>query len=137
MQMVFCDDVVWYYDLIVLDEVESKLTQINSNETFKNSARNNYDYLNEITNTSLAHKGNIRSMDGDLGARALYFLEKYGNTCNIINKMGFNKFKLLLTPDKSYFEGQIWEALSNNLSIVIPTMSAGYANLISLQITSK
>ena len=42
-----------------------------------------------------------------------------------------------ITPNRNYYESQIYKALDNNKNIVIPTMSAGYANQIYDEITTK
>ena len=99
------------YDLIIVDELESILKQFSSEETFKDRARSTYDFLNEVIKSSIANKGKIISMDGDLGCRAMHFLKPYGKTKNIINKINFNTFKMSITPNRNYYESQIFKAL--------------------------
>jgi hypothetical protein len=125
------------FDLIVLDEVESILKQFSSEETFKNTARETYDYFHQIIRTSIRNGGKIVSMDGDLGNRAMHFLGTYGRMTNLINRINFNTFKLQITSDRNHYENQIFESLSKGQNIVIPTMSAGYANQLHTDILQK
>ena len=133
----FIDDTVPVYDLIVLDELESVLKQLNSEETFKDRARTTYEFMNQIIKSSIINGGKVISMDGDLGSRAMHFLNTWGNSTNIINTIKFNTFKMVITSRRNYYEKCIFEALENKRNIVIPTMSAGYANQIYKAITAK
>ena len=76
-------------------------------------------------------------MDGDLGNRAMHFLSKFGKIKNIINRINFNDFHMKFTIDRDYYETQISQALDASKIIVIPTMSAGYANPIYSDIAGK
>ena len=111
--------------------------KVSSEETFKNTARETYDYFHQLIRTSVRNGGKIVSMDGDLGNRAMHFLHKYGKMSNLINKINFNTFHLKLTTDLSYYENQIFEALSEGKNIVVPTMSAVYANQLQTTISEK
>ena len=133
----FIEDAVPVYDLIILDELESILKQFNSVETFKDRSIITFGFLDLIIKSSIDNKGRIISMDGDLGSRAMHFLNKYGNAINIINTVKFNTFNLSITSKISYVESQIFEALDQKKNIVIPSMSAGFANQIFSEITEK
>ena len=76
-------------------------------------------------------------MDGDLGNRAMHFLTKFGRMKNIINRINFNDFHMKFTIDRDYYESNIFQALDAGKNIVIPTMSAGYANQIYSDIADK
>ena len=134
---IFNEDTVPIYDLIILDEIESILKQFNSIETFKNKSRNTFEFIDEIIKSSVLNGGKIISMDGDLGNRTVNFLKDYGNMINIINNVNFNSFKLNITSNLDYFENCIFLALDANKNIVIPTMSAGYANQIYTTIKDR
>ena len=96
LQSPFLDDLVPVYDLIILDEVESILKQFSSEETFKDRARSTFEFLQHIIYASLNDCGKIISMDGDLGNRAMHFLNKFGTLKNIINRINFNDFHMTI-----------------------------------------
>ena len=131
------EDTAPTYDLIVLDEIESLLKQFNSTETFKNNARHSMLFLDEIIKASLRNKAKIISMDGDLSHRGMFFVEKYGQPLNIINNINFNNSKLLITANRNSFINDIFSSLNEHKNIVIPTMSAKYANYLFQTITSE
>ena len=41
-----------------------------------------------------------------------------------------------ITPNRNYYESQMFKALDNKKNMVIPTMSAGYANQLYEDITA-
>ena len=56
---------------------------------------------------------------------------------NLINRINFNTFHLKLTTDLNYYENQIFKALSEGKNIVVPTMSAVYANQLQTTTSEK
>ena len=117
------DSNVPYYDLIIIDEIESILNQFSSSETFHGLAKETYYYLDAIIRASVKKNGKIMSFDGDMDLRSYSFLENYGKTLNIVNDVNFNNRKLVINPNRCQFENVMFEKLDNDKKIVLVSMT--------------
>lgn len=117
------DSNVPYYDLIIIDEIESILNQFSSNDTFHGLAKETFNYLDAIIKTSIKKNGKIMSFDGDMDLRSYQFLGNYGKTLNIVNDINFNDKTLIINPNRCQFEDSLYSKLDQDKKIVLVSMT--------------
>jgi len=116
------DDSVPTYDLIIGDEIESILNQFSSS-TFKNNARNTFDYMSAIISTSLINNGKFITLDGDLSDRTYTFTNFFGESTNIINQFIPEKGNLNIHINRENFTNILYHKLDLNKKVVIISMT--------------
>ena len=131
------DSNVPYYDLIIIDEIESILNQFSSTETFHGLAKETYYYLDAIIRASVKKNGKIMSFDGDMDLRSYSFLENYGKTLNIVNDVNFNERTLIINPNRHQFEDLMFEKLDEDKKIVLVSMTETDAIKYSIEFKKK
>ena len=107
------------FDLIVVDEIESILSQFSS-PTFKNESKTTYNYLTEL----LKSAKKCIFLDGDICDRGYSFINSISeNQINILNVVKFNKKIYNIVNDRDYFINDIIDKLNNNNKIVVVCQS--------------
>jgi hypothetical protein len=120
------------YDLVIIDEIESILSQFNS-PTFKMESREIFIYLQEIINNSKK----LITLDGDISNRTYNFISNFGESINIVNLCKFDKKIFNIVDDTSYFENKIIESIDANLKIAIVSQSRKKAEDIGNMLLKK
>ena len=131
------DSNVPYYELIIIDEIESILNQFSSTETFHGLAKETYYYLDAIIRASINKNGKIMSFDGDMNLRSYSFLENYGKSLNIVNDVSFNERSLIINPNRHQFEDLMFEKLDEDKKIVLVSMTETDAIKYSIEFKKK
>lgn len=111
------------YDLIMIDEIESILSQFSSPHFKRNSIKMTFDYIYEIIQQSIKKGGKIISLDGDMNNRSYDFLKQFGQSINLQNTVNFNKYHLDIIDDEKLYFQSIYKALDSDKKIVVVTMS--------------
>ena len=106
------------YDLIIIDEVESILSQFNS-PTFKGKSKETFNFLEEIIKNS--HK--LITLDGDISNRTYNFIKSFGDSINIINTAQKNQRIFYIVDDKEIFNNKLFQALEEKNKIVVVSQS--------------
>jgi len=122
-----------YYNLVIVDEVESVLNHFNS-KTFKGNNENIYNDLYYI----LENADKIITLDGDLNQRALNYVSNFGQMTIINNEYNVNEREFNFISDEELFLTKlihdIREAKKENKKIALCSMSKSetikYNNLI-------
>ncbi|CAM9745171.1 unnamed protein product, partial [Ectocarpus fasciculatus] len=120
------------YDLVIIDEVESVLNQFNSN-TFKGKSKQAFNFMMYIIKASTK----IITLDGGMSNKTYDFINNFGTSINIVNKVQFNKKKYIINNDKIEFTNMIDTDIANNLNIVIVSMSASLCQWYQTYISEK
>jgi len=107
------------YDLVIIDEVESILSQFNS-PTFKGNSKTCFEYIEGI----LENSKKIITLDGDLGQKTYQFINAFGASVRIENTIKFNPKNYIITDDRNEYSQQILKDIKDKKKIVIVSMSA-------------
>ena len=125
------DEIMEYptYDLIIIDEVESVLSQFNS-PTFDGNSKEAFQFVENV----LINSKKILALDGDIGNRTYNFLNNFGKTIDIVNEIKLNKRDFKITENRVFFNDKILDDMKNNLKIALVSMSSNecekYKNII-------
>jgi len=111
------------YDLVIIDEVESILSQFNST-TFKGLSKESFEYIEGI----LYNSKKIITLDGDLGQRTYKYIKSFGKCLNVVNTVKKNQKIFDITDDYEKYKTSIKKDILNGLKIVIVSMSSGKCN---------
>jgi len=128
------DDVIEYpsYDLIIIDEVESVLSQFNS-PTFNGHSKEAFNFVENV----LINSKKILALDGDIGNRTYNFLNNFGQTIDIVNDIKLNKRDFKITEDREKYINLILDDLSKDLKIAIVSMSSNECECFKNKIEEK
>lgn len=109
-----------FYDLVVIDEIESVLNQFNSNTIDKHS-RTTFNFLQAI----IKHSNKLITLDGDLSNRGFKFISSFeGSSINIINTTLKESKDINIIFDEAKFYNQIKADVLNNIKIVVACQSS-------------
>jgi len=120
------------YDLVIIDEIESILSQFNST-TFKGKSKECFELVSAIIKNSKK----LITLDGDVGNRTYNFIQEMGNSINIINTIKKNKRHYILTKNREKYNADILLDILDNKKIVIVSMSSKKCKEYYDLITSK
>ena len=120
------------YDIVIIDECESILSQFNSS-TMRGRSKDCFDLMTAIIKNSKK----LICLDGDLGNRTYNFINYFGKSININNNIQINKKHFLFTKDKNKYTEEILKDLEDNKKIVIVSMSSKKCKEFYDLITSK
>lgn len=112
------------YDLIILDETESILNHFNSDTV--DEKENTYDLFKAILHNSKK----ILCLDGDLSFRSIDIIKHFGNNKVLHNTVKKNKKHYTFIQDKTHYETQLDNELSENKNIVLVSLSKKHAEKI-------
>ena len=102
------------YDLVIIDEIESVLSQFNS-PTFNGKSKDTFILLEEIINNSKK----LITLDGDTSNRTYNYINNFGNSINIINTIKKNPKTFLIINEYNNFCNEIFKELDENKKIAI------------------
>ena len=120
------------YDLIIIDEIESVLSQFNS-PTFKGKSKETFNFLEEIINNSKK----LITLDGDTSNRTYNFIKIFGESINITNVAQKNNRIFNIIDDNDTFNNKIFKALDEKNKIVIVSQSRVQADVMYNLVHSK
>jgi hypothetical protein len=122
-----------YYDLVIMDESESILSQFNS-PTFKGDSRQCFNIFYNI----LSHqKTKIIALDGDLDYRSYEFYKQLGKSINIRNVFKNNKKIYKFIDDEEDFNKNIFSDIEKKIKISVASMSSSYIERLEYHINSN
>jgi hypothetical protein len=107
------------YDLVLIDEIESILSHFNS-PTFKGNSKTCFNFINNI----LCNSTKVITLDGDMGNRTYKFIERFGNSINVVNDITFDTKKFIIDEKEEHFYNEIKKDLKQNKKIVVVSMSS-------------
>ena len=107
------------YDLVIIDEIESILSQFNS-PTFKGNSKDCFNYIEGILHNS----SRIIALDGDLGDRSYSYIKSFGEAICIENQIKINKKDFFITDDRDKYGKAIETDIAEGKKIVIVSMSS-------------
>ena len=122
--------IIPYYDLVIIDEVESILSHFSST-TFNGESKHVFEFLCDI----IKNCDRLIVMDGDFSNRSYEFIKDFGKSMIIENTYNNNNKEFFITPNKQKFYSEITRFLSENKRIVIASMSSGQADFYNSRIT--
>ena len=123
-----------HYDLVIMDESESILSQFSSNSTFKGLNKRSFNIFNKI----LSHpKTKIIALDGDLGERSYNYFNLLGNSINIKNTFKNESKTYSFIEDEELFNNNIISDLEKKIKVSVASMSARYLERLQSFILSK
>lgn len=120
------------FDLVIIDEVESVLSQFNSS-TFKGYANESFKYLEEIINNSKK----LITLDGDTSNRTYNFINSFGGSINIINNVKFNNKIFNVIDNNEIFRNEIYKSLDENKKIVVVCQPAKGAESLKMDLVAR
>ena len=120
------------YDLIIIDEIESVLSQFNS-PTFKGRSKDTFYFLEEIIKNSKK----LITLDGDTANRTYNFIKNFGNNINIVNTVQKNQKIFNIIDNNKIFDDKLYESLDKNNKIVIVSQSRIKAEDYNILISKK
>jgi hypothetical protein len=113
------------YDLIIIDEIESVLMQFFS-ETFKNKSAEAFEFVKNV----IFNSSKVLTLDGDLGNRAIEFVESFGRSINIRNEIQLNLREFVLSENEDYFLGEIEREYKEGKKCAVVSMTAKHCESI-------
>jgi hypothetical protein len=133
-KLFYNNDHLNYYDLIIMDECESILSQFSSNQTFKGMSKRAFNIFNKI----LSHnKSKIIALDGDIGDRSYDYFKLLGNSINIKNTFKNESKTYNIIEDEDIFNNNIISDLKNKIKVSVASMSSSYINRLEDYIKSN
>ena len=125
-------DEIKFYDLIIIDEVESILNQFSST-TLGDKKKETFQLLDNLLFTA----NKIITLDGDMDNRTYDYISNYGNMLNIKNDFITHTKKIHLMKNINNFRNMIYEDLNNNKRIAIASMSSNEVEKINIELTNR
>jgi hypothetical protein len=119
------------YDLVVLDEIESILSSVDS-ETHRGKNKNNFNMLLSIARQS----GKVIALDGDISNRSLSFLNSIGDTTCITNTYVDSKV-IHFQNDENKFNDHLISSLNIGKKFYVACMCASDANYLHKMVENK
>jgi hypothetical protein len=126
--LIFEEDEIYEipkYDLVIIDEIESIMAQFDS-VTFKGKARDTFEFMTEIIKGSTK----LITLDGDMSSRSYSFINHFGESRNIVNKVLFNKRKFILNYNADEVYNQIKQDMKDNKHVVVASLSTKQCSFI-------
>jgi len=120
------------YDLVIVDEVESILSQFNS-PTFKGASKECFEFLKNV----IINSNKLLVLDGDISNRTYKYIETFGKSINLVNEIKINKRKIKITHLRNKFIESIDEDLDNGLKVAIISMSSKQCDKFSERLKEK
>ena len=122
-----------YYDMVICDECEGLLNNFQST-TFKNTAKNKFTSLCHI----IEEAKRVIYLDGDLNNRSYDFINSFPHKAtNIINNIKINSKTFHITKNMDHYKQLIHDDLTNNLKLVIASLSAMEIERLTEYITEQ
>jgi hypothetical protein len=113
------------YDLVIIDEVESILMQFFS-KTFNNKSAEGFEFVKNV----IFNSSKLLTLDGDLGDRAIDFVESFGRSINIKNNIKLNLKDFVISQNEDYFLGEIVKEIKEDKKCAVISMTASHCNKI-------
>ena len=126
------EDEINYYDLIIIDEVESIMNQFSSS-TLGDKKKETFNLLDNLLFTC----NKIITLDGDMDIRTYDFINGFGSMINIVNKAITHNKKINIMKNKDDFMDMIYTDLNNDKKIAIASMTSNEVETINTIILEK
>ena len=121
------------YDLVILDEIEGILCHASNSVTFKGQNKEVFEFLEKIIECS----NKLITLDGDMSNRTYNFINSFGPSINIVNKIKKNKKTFKFVDSEYNFKESIFKQLNENKKIVIVSQSKQKAEVLKEEIQQK
>ncbi len=120
------------YDLVIIDEVESILSQFNS-PTFKGASKECFEFLQNV----IINSKKLLVLDGDISNRTYKYIDTFGKCINLVNDIKINKRTFKITHQRNDFIETIDKDLDNDLKVVIVSMPSKQCDKFNERLTEK
>lgn len=107
------------YDLVIIDEIESILSQFNS-PTFNGSSKEVFEFIINV----IYNSNKLLVLDGDISNRTYNYIESFGKSINIVNDIKINKRNFIVLEERDAFRDKILNDLHDGLKITISSMAS-------------
>jgi hypothetical protein len=120
------------YDLVIIDEVESILSQFNS-PTFKGASKECFEFLQNV----IINSDKLLVLDGDISNRTYKYIDTFGKCINLVNDIKINKRTFKITHQRNSFIETIDKDLDENKKVVIVSMASTQCETFSNRLKEK
>jgi hypothetical protein len=120
------------YDMVIIDEVESILSQFNS-PTFKGASKECFEFLQNV----IINSKKLLVLDGDISNRTYKYIDTFGKCINLVNDIKINKRTFKITHQRNDFIETIDKDLDKNKKVVIVSMASTQCETFSNRLKEK